>query len=533
MPAPATTQQFLELLQRSNLVPADRLQAFLGEASIAVEDTPQDLAASLIGNGLLTHFQSEQLLLGKWRGFSIGKYRVLERLGSGGMGAVYLCEHQVMHRKVAIKVLPISKAEDPSALGRFYREARAAGSIDHPNLVKAHDIDQDGEMHYLVMDYVDGINLQQLINRFGPLPYLRTAHYIAQAAAGLQYAHEAGLVHRDIKPANLMLDRSGTLRVLDLGLARFYQDNQDLLTLRFDDKSVLGTADYVSPEQALNSHGVDTRTDIYSLGATFYFLLCGHPPFPEGKVGQKLIWHQTRQPRSVCEIKRDVPVELEAVVMRMMAKNPNERYQTFNEVIADLEPWTRAPIAPPDPEELPELSPAARASRSDVATATPTPGLKRVSSQGTMRRPTPGVPTPQRMAPQPARGKASRTAPAAALPEAIPAESVPLRKSGQGVTPRREEEQPPEPMPAPVRPAPPPAPPRRSAVPEPLFPHMQDSVSEFDLANAPMAIPVYPNRGRMRRLMVALLVIVLGASAGVGLRWAFSRPPATQNATPR
>src|SRR5205823_6059358 len=157
MPAPATTQQFLDVLQRSNLVPAERLQSFLGDSGVAVADSPSDLAAALVGSGILTHFQCEQLLLGKWRGITIGKYRVLERLGSGGMGAVYLCEHQVMHRKVAVKVLPATKAEDPSALGRFYREARAAGSIDHPNLVKAHDIDQDGELHYLVMDYVDGV----------------------------------------------------------------------------------------------------------------------------------------------------------------------------------------------------------------------------------------------------------------------------------------------------------------------------------------------------------------------------------------
>src|SRR5262249_6337893 len=159
--------------------------------------------------------------------------------------------------------------------------------------------DQDGPLHFLIMDYVDGTSLHELVSRFGPLPVARAAAYIRQAAVGLLYAHEQGLIHRDIKPANILLDRKGTIRVLDLGLARFFNDETDLLTLKYDDKNVLGTADYLSPEQALNSHSVDIRTDIYSLGATFYFLLTGRPPFPEGRAAQKLVWHQTRQPKPV------------------------------------------------------------------------------------------------------------------------------------------------------------------------------------------------------------------------------------------
>src|SRR5262249_9513395 len=150
-------------------------------------------------------------------------------------------EHVQVKRKVAVKVLPTSQAQNPSALGRFYREARAAGVMDHPNLVKAHDIDEDGGLHFLVMDYVDGSSLQYIVSRFGPMPPTRAAQCISQAAQGLQHAYQAGLLHRDVKPANIMLDRTGTIRVLDLGLARFYHDDTDLLTLKYDDRNVLGT----------------------------------------------------------------------------------------------------------------------------------------------------------------------------------------------------------------------------------------------------------------------------------------------------
>ena len=253
----------------------------------------------LVHEGVLTHFQAKQFLDGKWRGFSIGKYKVLERLGSGGMGSVYLCEHKLMRRRVAVKVLPTAKAEDPASLERFYREARAVAALDHPNIVRAYDIDQVEKLHFLVMEYVDGASLQEIVKRAGPLDALRAAHYIRQSALGLQHAHEtAGLVHRDIKPANILVDRTGIVKILDMGLARFFNDEEDVLTKKYDE-SVLGTADYLAPEQALDSHSVDIRADIYSLGATFYFCLTGRTPFHEGTVAQKLIWHQTRQPKPI------------------------------------------------------------------------------------------------------------------------------------------------------------------------------------------------------------------------------------------
>jgi serine/threonine protein kinase len=268
----------------------------------------------------------------------------------------------MVRRKVAIKVLPTSHAENRVLLGRFYREARAAGLLNHPNLVKAHDIDRDHGFHFLVMEYVDGVNLQELVTRFGPLSIPRMAHYISQAADGLQYAYKtAGLIHRDIKPANILLDRTGVVRVLDLGLVRFFHDQVDRLTLQYDDKNVLGTADYVAPEQALNSHDVDIRADIYSLGATLYFLLTGRTLFPEGKATQKLIWHQVKQPTPLRQLRPDAPEELAAVVEKMLAKPRDARYQTPGEVIAALAPWTAEPIEPPSEAEMPRLCAAALA----------------------------------------------------------------------------------------------------------------------------------------------------------------------------
>lgn len=360
MPAPATIDAFLEVLGKSGLVEAERLRLFLQQNS-GLSATPRKLAARLVAAGLLTQFQAEQLLLGKHRGYTIGKYRILERIGSGGHSTVYLGEHVVVKRRVGIKVLPIARSENPAALARFYREARAAGALDHANLVRAYDVDCDNGFHFLVMDYVDGSSLQQIVARVGPLSIERSAHYIRQAAQGLQAAHAAGLVHRDIKPANILLDRRGVIRVLDLGLARFFCDQEDPLTLKYDGNNVLGTADYVAPEQALNSHEVDSRADIYSLGATFYFLLAGQPLFPEGQITQKLIWHQTRQPASLRQLRPEVPAELTAVVERMIDKERERRYQTVAEVIEALLPWTATPVPPPSEEEMPRLSPAARA----------------------------------------------------------------------------------------------------------------------------------------------------------------------------
>jgi serine/threonine protein kinase len=338
MPVPKTVPEFLALVRQSGVVAEPLLERFLKEQGTAVSDTarPGALAGLLMQAGLLTHFQADQLLQGKWRRFSIGRYRVLEQIGSGGFGSVYLCEHLHMRRKVAVKVLPLVQAKDATSLQRFYREARAVAALNHPNIVRAYDVGQEENLHFLAMEYVDGVTLHDLVAWRGPLEPLQTVQYLRQAALGLQHAYAAGLVHRDIKPGNLLVDLSGTLKILDLGLARFYEDHTDQLSAK-NAQIVLGTVDYVSPEQALNSHDVDIRSDIYSLGATFYFCLTGSPPFPKGTAQQKLVWHQTRMPRPLAQLRKDVPAELSALIETAMAKDPNQRFQTPLELLQALD----------------------------------------------------------------------------------------------------------------------------------------------------------------------------------------------------
>jgi serine/threonine protein kinase len=353
---PATIDDLLTLLRKSGLVTDQQLNGWLERAPLALLDEgPNSVAAALIRDGVLTRFQAEQLLLGKSRGFKLGPYKILERLGTGGMALVYLCESPDRRSLVALKVLPNSRAQDEEFLKRFQRESRVTAALDHPNIVKMQDIGQDGKLHFIVMEYIAGTPLHQIVHKFGPLAIDRACNYIRQTALGLQHAHESGLVHRDIKPANLILDRSGTLKILDMGLARIFSDAEEILT-----HGVLGTPDYVAPEQSQDSHNVDIRADIYSLGCTFYYMLSGYPPFPEGSVAQKLLWHQTRQPKPLRTLRPEVPEDLARLVHQLMAKLPAQRPQSPAAVAAALEPWVQTPIAPPPEIEMPQLSPAAQ-----------------------------------------------------------------------------------------------------------------------------------------------------------------------------
>jgi serine/threonine protein kinase len=415
--SPTTVEEFLELGQKSGLLDPQGLDAYLEQqrAADALPDAPTSLAQQMVRDGLLTQFQADQLLEGRWRGFLIaGKYRLLDCLGTGGMGTVLLCEHAVMRRRVALKVLPNAKTDDSSMLDRFRREARAAAQLRHPNIVHAYDFDSDGKVHFLVMEYIDGSSLDRLVKQEGPLDVARAARYVAAVASGLQHAHEAGLVHRDIKPGNILVDRQDTVKILDMGLARFF-DDEDGLTREHDSNVIMGTADFLAPEQAVDSHAVDIRADIYSLGVTFYFLLAGQGPFGQGSVAQKLLWHLMREPRPIRETRPDVPEELAAVLHKMMAKDRDERYQTPAEVVAALAPWAQIPDAPPSSGRLPKIS---------LPPATPVGG-----SGGTDRTPLP-------------RALAGRVAPPPSSRTSIPPPPL-SREPGSGVRPTEGAEAPP------------------------------------------------------------------------------------------
>ncbi len=356
MPVVASVTDFLDVARKSNQIDYERVEIFLRSRD-SVPDDPRKLAALLIREGLITTFQAEQFLLGKYKGFHLGNYRIIERLGAGGAGTVYLAEHQLMKRRAAIKVLPTPLAEEPAALERFRLEAEAAAALDHPNVVHVYDFRYEGKLYCIVMEYVDGPNLQQVLARKGALPVAVACEYVRQAALGLRHAHEAGLVHRDVKPANLLVSAEGTVKVLDLGLARMDRDGGESLTRKFNSACVLGTADYLAPEQAMSLHDVDGRADIYSLGATLFALLTGRPPFHTGTLGQKLMWHQTLMPERVDVLRPEVPAELADLVARMLAKKPEDRPQTMAEVAEALAPW--ASQAPPpqkrSPRSLAEL----------------------------------------------------------------------------------------------------------------------------------------------------------------------------------
>jgi len=272
------------------------------------------------------------------------RYRVVAVLGAGGMGAVYRAEHRLMDRPVALKVIRGDLLGNEAMVERFRREVKAAARLpSHPNIVAAYDAEQAGETHMLVMEFIEGTDLARLVDRRGSLPVGEACEYARQAALGLQHAFEDGMVHRDIKPQNLMRTTRGQIKILDFGLARFASEASEAgLTA---DGMILGSADYIAPEQIDNPHAADIRADIYSLGSTLYFLLAGRPPFPDGSLIQKLMAHREKTPRPLTEIRAEVPPELARVVERMMAKDPARRFQTPDEAARALAPFADAEAA--------------------------------------------------------------------------------------------------------------------------------------------------------------------------------------------
>lgn len=342
---PLTSERFLEMVAKSGVVDraaSDRLAAKVRKKlGGELPANPKRLASVFKRAGLLTDWHIDKLLAGKYRGFFLGKYKLLGHLGTGGMSSVYLAEHTGLGDKRAIKVLPKSRVKDPIYLARFRQEAKAIASLKHPNIVMVHDIDNEGDVHYIVMEYVDGVDLQQLVQRDGPTDFSAAADIIAQAARGLDHVHSKGVIHRDVKPANLLLDGDDRVRLLDMGLALVAADDDESLTVA-NNENVLGTADYLAPEQALDSHTVDHRADIYGLGCTLYFLLTGRPPFNDGTLAQRIAKHQTEMPMSIRKLREDCPGELEGVCVKMIQKDPKYRYQRAGEIADVLEKFAAA-----------------------------------------------------------------------------------------------------------------------------------------------------------------------------------------------
>ncbi|MEM9369458.1 MAG: serine/threonine-protein kinase, partial [Planctomycetota bacterium] len=271
------------------------------------------------------------------KGFFLGSYKLLRPLGKGGMGVVYLGEHHVMKRQMALKVLPSDALKDERRIDRFKEEARASAQLDHPNIVRAYDFNEASSKLYIVMEYVDGTDLHQVVARDGVMEVGAALDAIMQAASGLAHAHQRGIVHRDIKPSNLMLRADGVVKVSDMGLARIGWSGSE----ESNSKRLTGTADFIAPEQALNSQSVDARADIYSLGCSWYFLLTGKPPFQGSNMQQKLAKHQTAPVPDVRELREDCPSNVAAVISRMMAKRPADRPPSAVELLEQIKRVSR------------------------------------------------------------------------------------------------------------------------------------------------------------------------------------------------
>lgn len=284
------------------------------------------------------------------------RYRIVEVLGQGGMGTVYKAQHRLMERLVALKVIDRGLTSNPTVVERFRREVKAAAQLNHPNIVHAYDAEQAGDSHFLVMEFVEGTTLARLVEQQGPLPVAQACDYVRQAALGLQRAFEHHMIHRDIKPHNLMRTPQGVVKILDFGLARLISETSPPLSMWGKENlsedaapasltqmgMVMGTADYMAPEQADDAHAADIRADIYSLGCTLYYLLSGQAPFPQGSVLDKLKAHKSHKPRPLADFRKDVPAALVRVLERMMAKDPAQRYQTPAEAAEALMPFTSA-----------------------------------------------------------------------------------------------------------------------------------------------------------------------------------------------
>jgi serine/threonine protein kinase len=334
------TKTFISNLRRSGLVPKEELEKIL--LKVPVAERAKTVARALVKMEILTKFQAQLLLAGRSSGFVLGQYRILDELGQGGMGHVYKAQHITMGRTVALKVLAPRHTKTAKARDLFLREVQASGKLMHPNIVTSHDANQVDGRHYLVMEYIDGPNLDQVVRERGPLPVGMACDLVRQVASALQCAHEQGMVHRDIKPSNMLLQRAGTalssgyvVKIVDFGLACLAETTANPEPGK---NVVIGTPDYLSPEQACNQRGVDIRSDLYSLGCTFYFLLTGQVPFPGGTPFEKLMRQANDEPTDIEQLRPDVPQEVADILRCLMAKAPAHRYQTPAQLVLDLMP---------------------------------------------------------------------------------------------------------------------------------------------------------------------------------------------------
>lgn len=337
-PSMDATASYLEV-SRPDFFKALRTSKLLEDEDVErLEQSSADalaIAQSLLAAGALTDFQLDAIARGRPETLRLGNYHILSRLGAGGMGTVFKARHRRMKRIVALKVLAASLSKDEAFVQRFQREVETIARLSHPNIVMAYDADEADVGHFLVMEFVDGQDLASLIEKQGTLSPAQAVDYIAQAARGLAYAHSQGIIHRDIKPHNLLLDRAGVVKIADLGLARLSQIGSPGSALT-QAGGILGTVDYMPPEQALDSTAIDQRADIYSLGCTLWFLLTGKTLYAGQSVMSILLKHREAPIPSLTDQQADALPEFDPLLQRMLAKSPEARFQSMAELLSDL-----------------------------------------------------------------------------------------------------------------------------------------------------------------------------------------------------
>jgi formylglycine-generating enzyme required for sulfatase activity/tRNA A-37 threonylcarbamoyl transferase component Bud32 len=329
-------REFLRAALDSGIISPDFATSHAAASAATDKEDARSISDSLVASGRLTAYQAREIGSGRAAGLVLGPYVLLDLVGSGGMGAVYRAEHRTMRRIVALKVIKGHRLSNADSVQRFTREVQASARLEHPNIVTAFDAGEASGTHYLVMQFVEGRTLADVVKEHGPQPVGRVLDWILQAARGLGFAHGQGVIHRDIKPGNLIVDSRGIVKILDLGLARL-----DTLDAHADPITstgqIIGTIDFIAPEQATDTRLADARSDVYSLGATLWYLLAGRPLFDGETALGKIMAHMQTPAPALNTVRSDVRREVEAVFQRMVAKRPADRFQSMQELIAALE----------------------------------------------------------------------------------------------------------------------------------------------------------------------------------------------------
>jgi serine/threonine protein kinase len=334
---------FLKTVLRSGLLNRDQLRSALRNVPREQRQNPQNLADHLIKLGKLSRFQAYKLLQGAAFGLMLGPYQILAPIGRGGMGSVYLALDTRTQARLAVKVLPPKKArQEERYLARFRREMDLSQRVRHDHLARTFDVGVFQGVNYIAMEYIPGLSLHRLVGRQGPLPVARAARLFAEVCSGLEHAHEQGLVHRDLKPSNIMVTPNNHAKILDLGLAMMEGEVEDDIEVIGGQGYVVGSMDFIAPEQTEDSTRVDARADIYSLGCSLYYAVTGQPPFPGGKNRDKIRRHRHEEPEPLTRLNPSVPDEFAALVARMMDKSPERRFASAYDARGELLAWAAA-----------------------------------------------------------------------------------------------------------------------------------------------------------------------------------------------